>query len=332
MKNHIRYLVFFLAVGSACAQSNLPVCKGTDTLLWNLCSGTSTFPNGETFVGEWQTGQANGQGSIIFGDGSFKGDKYVGQFRNNRFSGRGTYSYANGEKYVGEFKDGKFNGQGTFIFTSGEKYVGEYRDDKRSGLGTLTYVSGDKYVGEFKDGQFNGRGIYTFADGDKFVGEFRDDKRNGLGTLTITNGEKYVGEYRDDKRSGLGTYFYANGGKYVGEYRNGNSEGLGTFYAPDGSIINQGIWADNKFVRFAHSGVVPVGNGTFMVSRQAGAFPSGKEPLLAEALAEANVMCSSLRKPIKIISTNENMQAIGNFPKASVIFSCEYVSTSNQKS
>ena len=72
-----------------------------------------------------------------------------------------------------------------------------------------------------------------------------------------------------------------------------------------------------------NSGVIPVGNGTYMVSRQAGAFPSGKEPLLAEALAEANVMCSSLRKSIKVISTNENMQAIGNFPKASVIFSCE---------
>ena len=72
-----------------------------------------------------------------------------------------------------------------------------------------------------------------------------------------------------------------------------------------------------------NSGVIPVGNGTFMVSRQAGAFPSGKEPLLAEALAEANGMCSSLRKSIKIITTNENMQAIGNFPKATVVFSCE---------
>ena len=72
-----------------------------------------------------------------------------------------------------------------------------------------------------------------------------------------------------------------------------------------------------------NSGVIPVGNGTFMVSRQAGAFPSGKEPLLAEALAEANAMCASLSKSIKIITTNENMQAIGNFPKASVIFGCE---------
>jgi hypothetical protein len=72
-----------------------------------------------------------------------------------------------------------------------------------------------------------------------------------------------------------------------------------------------------------NSGVVPVGHGTFMVSRQAGAFPSGKEPLLAEALAEANSMCTSLHKSVKIITTNENMQAIGNFPKASVVFSCE---------
>ncbi len=72
-----------------------------------------------------------------------------------------------------------------------------------------------------------------------------------------------------------------------------------------------------------NSGVMTVGNGTFMVSRQAGAFPSGKEPLLAEALAEANAMCASLRKSIKIITISENMQAIGNFPKASVVFSCE---------
>jgi hypothetical protein len=71
-----------------------------------------------------------------------------------------------------------------------------------------------------------------------------------------------------------------------------------------------------------NSGVVPVGNGVFMVSRQAGAFPSGKEPLLAEALAEAKAMCASLGKSIKIITTNENMQAIGNFPKASVVFAC----------
>jgi len=34
-------------------------------------------------------------------------------------------------------------------------------------------------------------------------------------------------------------------------------------------------------------------------------------------------MCASMKKVVKIISINENMQAIGNFPKATVVFSCE---------
>ena len=40
------------------------------------------------------------------------GDKYVGEFRDNRRHGQGTYTAANGDKYVGEFTDGMPNGQG----------------------------------------------------------------------------------------------------------------------------------------------------------------------------------------------------------------------------
>ena len=31
----------------------------------------------------------------------------------------GTYTYAGGDKYVGEFKDDKYHGQGTYTFASG---------------------------------------------------------------------------------------------------------------------------------------------------------------------------------------------------------------------
>jgi len=44
--------------------------------------------------------------------------------------------YANGNKYVGEYKDGKRNGEGTYTFVDGNKFVGEYKDGKRSGQGT----------------------------------------------------------------------------------------------------------------------------------------------------------------------------------------------------
>ena len=46
-------------------------------------------------------------------------------FKDNCF---GTYNFSDdGDKYVGEFRDDKFHGQGTVIF-SGIKYVGEFKD------------------------------------------------------------------------------------------------------------------------------------------------------------------------------------------------------------
>ena len=72
------------------------------------------------------------------------------------------------------------------------------------------------------------------------------------------------------------------------------------------------------------TGAIAAGSDTFVVSRQAGAFPSGREPLLTEALAEANTKCSSLGKILKLISQTENQgpYIVGNYPKATVVFSC----------
>ena len=71
------------------------------------------------------------------------------------------------------------------------------------------------------------------------------------------------------------------------------------------------------------SGAIPAGNNTYVMSKQAGAFPTGKEPLLADVLTEATSFCANQKKTLKVISINENMQPIGNFPKATVLFSCE---------
>ena len=123
----------------------------------------------------------------------------------------GTFTLANGEKYIGEYRDDKRNGQGTYMFSNGAKYVGEWRDDKRHGQGTFTFPNGDKYVGEVRDGKEDGQGTYTYANGDKYIGEWRDNKHHGQGTFTFAGGIKYVGEYRDDKRNGLGTEYSPQG-------------------------------------------------------------------------------------------------------------------------
>ncbi len=74
-----------------------------------------------------------------------------------------------------------------------------------------------------------------------------------------------------------------------------------------------------------NTGPLPAGKDTYVISRQAGAFPTGKEPLLAEALAEANVKCDSEKKKINLLSTTENAgpYILGNYPKATVVFKCE---------
>ena len=44
----------------------------------------------------------------------YKADKtkYIGQFKDGKFEGQGTYTYGDGTKYIGEFKDGLPNGRG----------------------------------------------------------------------------------------------------------------------------------------------------------------------------------------------------------------------------
>ena len=82
----------------------------------------------------------------------------------NCIDGKGTYIYEKGNwesKYVGEYKDGKRHGQGTFTWPSGSKYAGEFKDGIRNGQGTYTFTNGNKYVGEFKDGKRHGQGTLT---------------------------------------------------------------------------------------------------------------------------------------------------------------------------
>ena len=87
----------------------------------------------------------------------------------------GTFNYTSGDKYVGEWRDDKRHGQGTFTFVDGNKYVGAYKDGLRNGQGTMTFYNGDKYVGAYKDDKAHGRGTYTFANGSSNDGYFMEN-------------------------------------------------------------------------------------------------------------------------------------------------------------
>ncbi len=133
----------------------------------------------------------------------------------------------------GEWLNGLLHGQGTEVYSSGDKYVGEFKEGDKHGQGTFHYLAnnhskGDKYEGQFKDGRQHGQGRYTWANGKKYEGDWKDGKYNGRGVITTADGSKYVGEFKNGKMHGEGALIYL-----------------------DGEVLQEGIWADNEFVREA---------------------------------------------------------------------------------
>lgn len=74
----------------------------------------------------------------------------------------------------------------------------------------------------------------------------------------------------------------------------------------------------------SNSGVVPIGQDTFMVSRQAATGFSGTGTLKSEAFQEANKYCADQGKKLQVVSTNESQPpyVMANFPRAEIQFMC----------
>ena len=82
--------------------------------------GTSTFINGNKYVGEFKDGLRTGQGTYFhLQDNPRKGDIHFGEWKNGKPNGQGTLTFANGGKYVGEWLDGSRHGQGVVFASDG---------------------------------------------------------------------------------------------------------------------------------------------------------------------------------------------------------------------
>ena len=150
--NKITMLLLFSITTNAYA---LPECPKDLSKIWDKCFSTFTTASGNQYVGEWKDGKKHGQGTFTRADGSqWAGEEYIGEWKDDKPNGQGTYTYADGEQYVGEWKDGKPNGQGTYTHTNGDKYVGEFKDDKIHGQGTYTFTDGKQWVGYYLNGKY----------------------------------------------------------------------------------------------------------------------------------------------------------------------------------
>lgn len=101
-------LAFALLPQLGWSQLSLPQCPQDFRQRWHSCNGRMTFPNGNSYEGEYQ---------------------------NDTFNGWGTYIAKGVSSYTGEWREGKRHGIGALILTNGHKYVGEFRTDEKHGEG-----------------------------------------------------------------------------------------------------------------------------------------------------------------------------------------------------
>jgi hypothetical protein len=124
---------------------------------------------------------------------------WTGSCGNGFAQGHGTLIWQqNGQttdRFVGEYRDGRRTGRGVYTWSNGERYEGDYRDDRRTGRGIYTWPNGDRYEGGFRDSHLHGRGVMTWADGSRYDGEWQESRAHGSGTRTEPDGSVYTGRW-----------------------------------------------------------------------------------------------------------------------------------------
>ena len=62
---------------------------------------------------------------------AFQHGKYVGEWKNDKRDGQGTYSAPNGDTYSGGWYRDEEHGEGTFTFKTGSSYKGLWENGRK---------------------------------------------------------------------------------------------------------------------------------------------------------------------------------------------------------
>ena len=217
--------------------------------------GKTTFISGAIYEGSFRQGERHGYGEFYFPEGSeflhYKGHWKDGEehgFGETTWSGDGYESYVGRyiKFHVGEYKNGKFSGQGTYLDKNREIiYQGGILNGNRHGKGfTLAYIDGSLFSlnGEYKNDFANGFGKLQYGDGSTYEGNFLDGSPHGLGTLTYPiSGTIDRGIFTDGDLNGNGQRILLNadGTKNLIidiNFKNGNMHGNGEVTFVDQNI------------------------------------------------------------------------------------------------
>ena len=76
-----------------------------------------------------------GKGIFYSNSGESKGDRYEGDWKNDKREGKGIHYWNNrGDRYEGDWKNDAKEGKGAYYWNNGDCEKGNYKDDKAIGV------------------------------------------------------------------------------------------------------------------------------------------------------------------------------------------------------
>jgi hypothetical protein len=203
------------------------------------------------------------------------GIKASGYFTNMLLDGYGRLEEP-GSSYLGEFKEHRKSGVGTFKVVDGECFSGEWVDDLKDGFGTElrgdTLYKGDfvkglktglcemenkkqgfRYIGSMLGGQMHKFGRYETLE-TAYIGGYQNNQRWGIGYQKVEVLGSYYGYWKNDLREGLGIE-KSNDYEYYGRWFNDVPEGEGILTKKNGTVI-AGIFKEGKMVETLDPGYI----------------------------------------------------------------------------
>lgn len=188
----------------------------------NLIKGTIYYEDGSKYSGEIKNNKRNGKGDFTIQKEKEK-EKYSGEWKNDQADGEGTLIFSDGTTYKGHFKENKFNGEGEMTWNNGISYKGTFLNNCFHGKGILKGNNGHIYDGDFQNGKFHGKGIFTWKNRNEielYEGNYSCGLKDGKGKLKFNNGHSYDGLWKSGEPDGEGIY-ESNYRKYFGNWRAG---------------------------------------------------------------------------------------------------------------
>ncbi|KAK9739210.1 MORN repeat [Popillia japonica] len=154
--------------------------------------GILKYSNGDVYKGYFKDGVPHGHGSYKQGNFTTSAASiYIGDWILGSKSGYGImHDIISGEKYLGNWNDNKKHGKGLIVTSDGIYYEGVFNQDILTGSGLMILEDGTFYEGDFKGtGILGGKGTLTLNSGHVLEGNLTGSWNEGIkisnGNLTL---------------------------------------------------------------------------------------------------------------------------------------------------